>query len=64
MNHFLRITSEGGYLGAFAWSNSDPSQPPAFPTDTSMWGCWLCLHSPNITGQAWAGSLWAVRHMF
>lgn len=54
MNHFFRITSEGGYLGRWYWHNT------GIHPDLPHWGMSFWLPDNNY-GVNWAGTLWAVR---
>lgn len=56
MNHFLAITSEGGYFGRLYWGNTNSTGSPG------QWGSihWLSSH-PDLPG--WAGSIGLVRYL-
>lgn len=56
MNHFLHVTSNGGYIGRIIWCNSeDPDTPDGF------WGS-VALMPSNRWGVL-AGSIPLVRYM-
>lgn len=52
-NHFISITSSGGYIGRLWWTNTgiDPDWP--------HWGDTGLI--PDTILGAWAGSVWCVR---
>lgn len=56
MNHFIHITSNGGYIGRFSWVNSgiNRHQP---------WGSIIHFNERNILNVTWAGELWIIRAM-
>lgn len=56
MNHFFKITSNGGYIGRWYWGNT------GIHPSMEHWGSvhWL---PNNILATAWAGSFWAVRYI-
>lgn len=52
-NHFIRITSNGGYVGRWVWFNAG--------TNGSVAGKGLCFPLPVTLLGAWAGSIPTVR---
>lgn len=61
MTHsFIRITSEGGFLGRFYWGNTGSTGSPG-------WGqvFWLSDRMVNLleSGSGWAGSIGIFRYM-
>jgi hypothetical protein len=58
MNHFICITSSGGYIGRFAWWNG--GSPMSYYTDG--WGD-VAFFPATIELGAWAGSIPLVRRM-
>jgi hypothetical protein len=61
MTHgFMRITSEGGYIGRLYWGNT---RTPACPT----WGKLYWMSDTHVqsfdTGSTWAGSVGIFRYM-
>ena len=56
MSHFLRITTEGGYLGRWCWSNTGSTG------SHGEWGfvCWI--DNPALPS-AWAGSIGMIRYL-
>jgi hypothetical protein len=57
-NHFIRITSNGGYIGRWFWTNSGS---PAAAVN-GHWGGVTCLEDcANLRESIWAGSLWVLR---
>ena len=53
MNHFISITSNGGYIGRWAWCNAG--------TNGSNAGKGVCLLMPVTDHGGWAGSIPVVR---
>ena len=53
MNHFISITSNGGYIGRWCWCNAG--------TNGSNVGKGICLPLPVTDLGAWAGSIPIVR---
>ena len=56
-NEFIRVTSNGGYLGGFWWVNSGTIGD--YP-DFDYWGA-VTLIPVNLWGLGWAGELWIIR---
>lgn len=56
-NEFIRITSNGGYIGAFWWVNSGVWGD--YP-DIDYWGAVSSIFK-NTWDIGWAGQLWIVR---
>jgi hypothetical protein len=57
---FMAITSTGGYIGRWYWTNTGVH--PDFP----HWGKVCCLGTPALVkgGQTlWAGDLWAIKQI-
>ena len=57
MNHFFAVTSNGGYLGRFWWSNSHAVDHPD-------WGWGQCFWlRRNILFTGWWGEIGMIRTM-
>lgn len=54
MNHFIKITDNGGYIGRWYWTNS------GIHRDLPPFGQ-LCFLPRNILNTGWAGDIWAIR---
>ena len=55
MNHFICITSNGGYIGRICWTNSNA------PGNDGPWGG-VSMMPVTILG-AWAGSIPILRYL-
>jgi hypothetical protein len=56
-NEFIRITSNGGYIGGFWWVNSGVC---GGYQDIDYWGAVFSVFK-NTWNIGWAGELWIVR---
>jgi hypothetical protein len=55
MNHFISITSNGGYIGRIAWTNTGVLPAP------DHWGGYVVLSVKNIMDSGWWGDCWVMR---
>jgi hypothetical protein len=55
MNHFISITSNGGYIGRIAWTNTGTEAA------SSHWGEYIFLRTTNVLDSCWWGDSWVIR---